>query len=108
MSTLKIHGRCVNTSSCPVIEASKVVGDFWNLWILRVLMTGPKRFSLLEMEIPTINKTTLNNKLKTLITDGVVTKTFDADLKPQSELTKIGKKLKSILFELETFGRENF
>ncbi len=107
MSTLKIHGRRVNTAKCPVIEASKIVGDFWNLWILRVLLDGSKRFSEIHTEIPTINKATLNNKLKVLIAEGFVNKTFDPNLKSQYALTTLGGKLRGVFLELEKFGKEN-
>lgn len=108
MSTLKVHGRCINNSNCPVIEASKIVGDFWNLWILRVLIKNPKRFCSILCEIPTINKATLNTKLKALIEAKVVKKTFDKNLKSQYEISKLGKKLEPIFEELEKFGGDNF
>lgn len=108
MSTLKVHGRCINNSNCPVIEASKIVGDFWNLWILRVLIKEPKRFSSILCEIPTINKATLNIKLKALIEAKIINKTFNDNLKPQYEISKLGKKLKPVLEELEKFGSSNY
>lgn len=105
MSTYKIHNRSVNHDNCPVVEASKYIADFWNMWILRVLLTGPKRFSELKLEMPSINKVTLVNKLKILISAGFVTKTLDDDLKIKYELTKSGKKVEPILVELEKFAR---
>lgn len=108
MSTLKIHGRQVNSDACPVVEASKIVGDFWNIWIIRTLLNGPKKFLELEKCISTINKATLNNKLKTLIETGMVEKSLNEFLKPQYQLTKKGKGIESVILELEKYGRKNF
>lgn len=108
MSTLKVHGRCVNSNNCPIIEASKIVGDFWNLWIIRVLFNGPKRFTHILNDIPPLNKATLNIKLKALIEAKIISKSFDKDLKPQYELSKLGSKLEQFLIELEKFGNDNF
>lgn len=108
MSTYKIHNRSVNHADCPVVEASKYVGDFWNLWIIRKLLSGPKHFSELAEQIPSINKATLNNKLKILISAQLIEKHLDENLKPEYALTKSGKKLKRLITELEKFAQATF
>ncbi len=108
MSTLKVHGRCVNTDNCSTVEASKCVGDFWNLWIVRVLLPGRKRFSSIHEEISTINKATLVAKLKTLYELGIVDKVLDQDLKPYYVLTAKGEGLKPVIDALEAYGKEHF
>lgn len=108
MSTYKIHNRSVNHSHCPIVEASKFIGDFWNIWIIRVLLTGPKRFSEITTEIETINKATLTHKLKILIDAELIEKVLDSNLKPQYQLTKSGKKMKKLISELECFAQNHF
>lgn len=108
MSTYKVHGRSVNTQDCPVVEASKFIGDFWNIWIIRLLLTGSKRFSEIQQAIPTINKVTLVTKLKLMIEAEIVEKTFDTNLKINYGLTEKGMQLKKCIEELEKFARDNF
>ncbi len=108
MSTLKVHGRCVNQGNCSTVEASRCVGDFWNLWIIRVLLSGHKRFSQMHEEIPTINKATLVTKLKALIDLQIVAKSLDEDLKPFYHLTPKGQDLKPVLDALEEYGKVHF
>lgn len=107
-STLKIHGRDVNHKNCPIVEASKIVGDFWNLWIIRSLQEKPLHFSQLLEQMPTINKVTLNTKLKLLIDTKIITKCLDDNLRPHYKLAKKGLNLKPVLDELEKFGNANF
>lgn len=78
------------------------------MWILRTLLTGPKKFSEIQTEICSINKVTLVNKLKVLIEAGFVTKTLDKELKPQYELTETGRKIRPVVHELEKFAKQIF
>lgn len=107
---MKIHGRDVNHLQCSTVEASKFVGDFWNIWIIRQLLTGPKRFSELLEAMPTINKVTLTNKLKILIEASIVEKVVQTvlPLVVHYELSSKGKDLQPLIRELETFGERHF
>lgn len=109
MSTHKtIHGRAVNHCHCPIVEASKFVGDFWNIWIIRSLLSKPLRFSQLQAAIPTINKTTLSHKLKELVDVALISKTLNQDQKIEYALTAKGQDLQPLLSELEKFGHKYF
>ncbi len=107
MSTTKIHGRDVNESGCPIVEACKIVGDFWVILILRQLLSGPQRFSELERNIAHINKATLNTKLKLLLTLGMIEKTLNTDLKPHYSLLPKGKQVAPVIAALEVFGTKS-
>ncbi len=52
-------------SKCSVKEL-KMLGDYWTLEIIQTLSVGEKRFSELERTLPSINPTTLTNRLKKL------------------------------------------
>ena len=97
MSTCTIHGRDVNEGSCPVVELSQYIGDFWNLWIIRTLLQGPQRFSELLHAIPKINKMTLVSKLTALKKAGFIDKKFDNEGKSSYTLTKRGQQLQPII-----------
>jgi len=102
-----IQGRHVNLENCPVVEASKYVADFWSIWIVRILLEEPARFSDLIEAIPTINKVTLTNKLKSLQEAGLIEK-VTIDHHPAYKLTKKGRALKSTVSELTKFANKYF
>lgn len=106
MSTCTVHGRNVNTRSCPVVELSRYVGDFWNLWIFRVLLQKPHRFGELQKKIDQINKATLVAKLQLLIEAGLVKKSLSVDGKIEYDLTDVGKKLEPIVTAVSLVAKE--
>lgn len=105
-----VHGRNVNHQCCPVVEAAKWVGDFWNLLILRQLLQKPHRYSQLLESIEDLNKATLSQKLKGLMEVGLVRRQVSTDLPPQTlyQVTPLGRKLKPLIRELERFGQHHF
>jgi DNA-binding HxlR family transcriptional regulator len=97
-----------NTDNCPIAEASKIVGDFWNILIVRELLTGCKRFGELQEGIQDITNSTLSDRLKNLVEAGVIErKQFDC-IPPKVEysLTAKGLALKNLLLEIEYFGKK--
>ncbi len=102
-----IHGRNVNHCDCPTIEASKWIGDFWNLAIFRELSGGPQRFNQLVTQLPDINKATLSKKLKELCEAGFITRVVSEESPPTVSytFTTKGKQLCPVLNAIETFGK---
>lgn len=77
---------------CPITQVARLLSDTWTMLILHALMAGPKRFCELESELAHISTRTLSNKLKRLMTEGLVSK----DANGYYGATKKGKGIKLI------------
>jgi DNA-binding HxlR family transcriptional regulator len=91
---------------CPIARSLDVVGERWTLLIVRELLLGPKRFKDLLGMLPAMGTNRLAERLKSLETDGVVTK---RSLPPPSgvqvyELTASGERLRPLLSGLGFWG----
>lgn len=89
---------------CPIARALDRVGDRWTLLILRDLHAGPARFSELQTGLQGIATNLLTTRLNQLTDDGLVRrKTTDYGV-ALYELTDLGARSNSLLFELALFG----
>ena len=91
---------------CPMAHALDMVGDRWELLIVRELLHGPKRYTDLAEGLPGIGTNILAARLRDLEADGVVTK---KTLPPPAasrvyELTDYGLELKPVMRELALWG----
>jgi DNA-binding HxlR family transcriptional regulator len=95
-------------SECPVSNATKIVGDFWMLLIVRSLLTGPKRFNELAESLHGISRRTLTQKLQKAEAEGLVERREYAEAPPRVEykLTPRGKKIRAIIKAVEAFSRD--
>ncbi|MGW4249003.1 winged helix-turn-helix transcriptional regulator, partial [Nocardia sp. NPDC004722] len=59
---------------CTVSRALDIVGDRWNLLVVRELCSGPRRYSDLFADLPGISTDVLAARLKDLERDGILTK----------------------------------
>lgn len=87
-------------------HALDMVGDRWELLIVRELLAGPKRYTDLAEGLPGIGTNILAARLRDLETCGVVAK---RTLPPPAasrvyELTEYGRELRSVLRELALWG----
>ncbi len=91
---------------CPLARALDVVGERWNLLIVRELTLGSRRFRDLLDGLPGIPTNLLAARLKELQTAGVLSKRA---LPPPTavtvyELTDAGHALRPAMLELRTWG----
>jgi DNA-binding HxlR family transcriptional regulator len=91
---------------CPMAHALDMVGDRWELLIVRELLPGPKRYTDLAEGLPGIGTNILAARLRDLEKCGVITK---KTLPPPAasrvyELTDYGRGLRSVLRELALWG----
>jgi DNA-binding HxlR family transcriptional regulator len=91
---------------CPMAHALDMVGDRWELLIVRELMQGPKRYTDLSDGLPGIGTNILAARLRDLETCGVIAKKM---LPPPAasrvyELTDYGRELKGVMRELALWG----
>lgn len=92
---------------CPISAATKVVGDFWTILIIRQLAGGEcKRFNELEDAIPEITASSLSSKLKKLHAEGIVQRKQHESIPPRVDycLTEKGMSLKALVQAIEEFG----
>jgi DNA-binding HxlR family transcriptional regulator len=91
---------------CPIAEASKIIGDFWNLLIIRELLKGCLRFNQLQENISDITNSTLSDRLKKLAEQGIVLRKQYDTIPPKVEytLTEKGMALKKVVNSISTFG----
>lgn len=97
--------KTADRSKCSSHEL-KMLGDFWTLEIIQVLGGGEKRFSQLERELPSINPTTLTNRLKKLEKQNVLKRKKETvdKLSVVYELTDKGRGIVPILRQIKVFA----
>jgi len=91
---------------CPMAHALDMIGDRWELLIVRELMQGPKRYTDLAEGLRGIGTNILAGRLRDLEAAGIVAKRI---LPPPAaskvyELTDYGRELKPVMRELAIWG----
>ena len=96
-------------SSCPIVNAMKILGGKWKLPILFRLMSGQKRFSTLSTLIPSVSRKVLSDQLKQMEKDGLVVRKRFEESPPKVEysLTFRAKKLQPILEDLSDWNKSS-
>lgn len=91
---------------CPVETTLLLIGNKWEVLILRDLMPGKKRFSELRASIGSISQKVLTSKLREMEANGLVQRKVYAEVPPRVEysLTPLGRSLKPVLDSLEKWG----
>jgi len=91
---------------CPVAHALDMIGDRWELLIVRELMPGPKRYTDLAEGLPGIGTNILAARLRDLEASGIVAKkTLPRPAASRVyELTDYGRELKPVMRELALWG----
>jgi DNA-binding HxlR family transcriptional regulator len=92
---------------CGLARTLDVVGDRWNLLIVRELLTGPKRNADLRAGLPGIATNLLSDRLGELQEAGVLERRELPTPAPAVvyELTDRGRALKGAILELARWGR---
>lgn len=95
------------TSKCPVAVTVGLIGSKWRVFVLRDLMTGPKRFGELRKSIDGISQKVLTDNLRGMEKDGLLER-FVVPGAPQHmeyRLTPLGETMRPILRQLEEWGK---
>jgi DNA-binding HxlR family transcriptional regulator len=93
-------------SDCPLAKTANILGDTFNLLIIRDLLIDPKRFSQLETSLHGVSTRTITNKLSFLETEGLIERRTSKDKPPHIEysLTKKGRALHKIMDTMKIYG----
>ncbi|RAJ06935.1 HxlR family transcriptional regulator [Chitinophaga skermanii] len=90
-------------------DTLNVISGKWKLPIMASLLSGKKRFSEIERNIPTINPRMLSKELKELEINGIVARKVN-DSKPVTvdyELTSSGYAIRPVLEVMINWGMEH-
>jgi len=91
---------------CPVAKAATVLTERWTLLILREFMCGSHRFNELERGLPGISRSLLAKRLRTLVSNGVITIRTDQDGSQCGyDLTGRGRELQPIVMGIGEWGQ---
>ena len=96
-------------SDCPSRQLLDRIGDRWTVLIIGSLEEGPLRFSELRRRVEGISQKMLTQTLRSLETDGLVTRTVFAEIPPrvQYELSPLGRSLLEPLSALTRWATEH-
>lgn len=94
---------------CPTRIVLDRVGDKWTVLIIGTLDEGPKRFSEIRLAIGGITPKVLTSTLRSLVTDGLVTREVFAEVPPRVEytLTELGRSLQEPVAALRRWAELN-
>lgn len=83
-----------------------LIGDKWNVLILRDLMPGTKRFGELRKSVGDVSQKVLAAQLRDMEKSGLVYREVYAEVPPRVEysLTPLGRSLKPILDSMWAWG----
>ena len=92
--------------ACPVETTLTLIGNKWQVLILRDLMDGTKRFKELQRSVGTISQKVLTSNLRTMESQGLVHREVYAEVPHRVEysLTKLVASLQPVLDAMGTWG----
>jgi DNA-binding HxlR family transcriptional regulator len=97
-------------SGCPINLTLEVLGDKWSLLIIRDIIFGNRRHfrELLTRSEEGIASNILSDRLKTLLDEGVITRSDDPTHKQKAiySLTEKGIELLPVLAQMAAWGRK--
>jgi DNA-binding HxlR family transcriptional regulator len=93
---------------CPVAKAAEVLGERWTLLVVRDIAEGAHRFGELAHGLPTMSRTLLSQRLRSLERDGVVERRIAPDGHPEYWFTAMGEDLKPALMSLGEWAARNY
>ena len=94
---------------CPVAATVQLIGNKWKLLIIRNLLVRPWRFNELQKSLDGISQKVLTDSLRSMETDGIITRTVYAEVPPRVEyaLSELGESMRPILESMQAWG-ENY
>ncbi len=92
---------------CPYLTSQKLLSGKWSIYILHLLSQGSLRFNELQRRMPEdITHTSLSRQLKTLETEGLITRHVYNQVPPKVEysLSDVGVEFSPVLDALRQWG----
>lgn len=94
--------------ACPVATTVQLIGNKWKLLIIRNLRVRPWRFNELQKSLEGISQKVLTDSLRSMESDGIVTRTAYPEVPPRVEyaLSELGESMRPIIDAMEAWGKE--
>lgn len=94
--------------ACPVETTLALIGNKWEVLILRDLLTGTMRFGELKKSLGHVSQKVLTAQLRTMEENGLLTRKVYAEVPPRVEytLTELGQSLAPILDAMKSWGEK--
>ena len=94
--------------ACPVATTVQMIGSKWKLLIMRNLLARPWRFNELKKDLEGISQKVLTDSLRSMETDGIITRTVYPEVPPRVEyaLSDLGESMRPIMDAMEIWGTE--
>lgn len=94
--------------ACPVATTVQLIGNKWKLLIMRNLRVRPWRFNELQKSLEGISQKVLTDSLRSMESDGIVTRTAYPEVPPRVEyaLSELGQSMLPIINAMEEWGIE--
>jgi len=92
---------------CPKFESAfEVLGKRWNGLLIRVLLSGPKRFKEIKESIPDMSDRMLTERIKELEAAGILVRHVypETPVRIEYELTDKGRALEPAMNELQAWA----
>lgn len=91
---------------CLVATTIQLIGSKWKLLILRNLLQRPWRFNELKKSLEGISQKVLTDSLRSMETDGIITRTIYPEVPPRVEyaLNDLGQSMRPIIMAMEEWG----
>lgn len=91
---------------CPVATTVQLIGSKWKLLIIRNFLTRPWRFNELRKDLEGISQKVLTDSLRSMETDGIITRTVYPEVPPRVEyaLSELGESMRPIIKAMEQWG----
>ena len=91
---------------CPVATTVSLIGSKWKLLIMRNLLVRPWRFNELQKSLDGISQKVLTDSLRSMETDGIITRTVYPEVPPRVEyaLSELGESMRPIIKSMEAWG----
>ncbi|MBP2478185.1 DNA-binding HxlR family transcriptional regulator [Crossiella equi] len=98
-----------NDRDCPTRQLLDRIGDQWTVLIVLSLEQGPRRFTEISHTVSGISQKVLSQTLRSLVRDGMLTRTAYAEVPPRVEyaLTDLGRSLADAVSYLDRWAREH-
>ncbi len=92
--------------ACPVATTVELIGSKWKLLIIRNLRERPWRFNELQRNLKGISQKVLTDSLRSMESDGIVTRTVFAEVPPKVEyaLSELGRSLSPVIDAMAAWG----
>lgn len=104
---MKTKERVIEEKVCPLEFAVNAISGKWKVPIVWRINEGEKRPSEMLRGIVKVDRRVLNEQLKELVQDGVLSKEVFNELPPRVEysLTPLGEQLVQVLWKLNDWGK---